>query len=336
MNNNSVIPPLTNRGVTSDTILQDREKIPIHPPKVFRILQSVDWLTMTIKRSSAKNRVAALAYEFASDSQETGHELGSWARYGYEGYYCNGLRWGRRDTDDLLQLSSDTAGNMWLDYVAFADNVSRMDLAVTIEFMRDEGPRIIQEYQKIQRIGQSEKLGRLYSLVQGTGGGATVYVGSRSSSQFGRLYDKAKEANQNKRSSDWFNCIRWEVEFKSPLSGIVASRLWHPEVPEGYILATVANWFRDRNIWFPDVDLAEVGKMTVPRVELPDEKRMAWLRKQVAPTVNKLLKRIPPADIAEVLGLPILGGETQQEPGISAAVERVNEGTWGHQLILTE
>lgn len=268
-------------------------------PKVVQALHSVDWLTMTLKRSYGRNTVAQKAYDFLEESISTGNDTGKWEQHGYTGWYCNSVRWGRREMDDILQLSGDAAGHLWQDYLPYADNVSRIDLAVTLKFDRNHKDLIAKQFEQLKEESKHTKLTRQYSKTEGLKEGYTLYVGSRSSAQFGRLYDKQAES---KNATHWLNCLRWEVEFKKPLAWEVAAELGMTAYPEQYIYQRVYGWFADRYIYVPDLGQEKIPPLHIPRKMLPDEKRLEWLAKQVRPTVDKLRARGYSQRLRGVLG----------------------------------
>lgn len=269
-------------------------------PKVVQALCSVDWLTMTVKRSQARNDLSKKAYDFLEESIETGSDVGQWEKHGYTGWYCNGARWGRRDADDLMQLSSDTAGHYWLEYLALADNVSRIDLAVTLKFDQNNARLVAKQFEQLKEESERTKLICKYSRTEGLKEGYTLYVGSRSSAQFGRLYDKQAESHN---AEHWLNCLRWEVEFKKPLAWEVAQNLASSPHRDQLIYQRVYGWFTDRYVYVPDLGSAKVAPLAIPRKVLPDDKRLAWLARQVRPTVEKLQARGLDLEVKKALGI---------------------------------
>jgi hypothetical protein len=267
---------------------------------VVQALQSVDWLTMTCKRSGSRNSVELIASNFLRDSAETGSDVGQWERYGYQGWYCNGMRWGRREQDDILQLSSDTAGLLWNSYLIYADNVSRVDLAVTLKFAYNFADFISHQWNLIKEKSSETNPHRTYHRTEGLKEGYTIYVGSRASANFGRLYDKQAES---KNAEHWLNTLRWEVEFKKPLAWEVGQELMSTGGGGNYIYQRVYRWFTDRDISVPNLDLGVIDKLSVPRRLMPDEKRLEWLNHQVRPTVEKLAHKGRKDEVLKALGL---------------------------------
>ena len=123
-------------------------------------------------------------------------------------------------------------------------------------------------------------------------GGATCYIGSRSSRQFLRVYNKAAESGGHTDS------IRWELEFKKAAAEFVSARIiredWRTVFSEHLVQVVdfrerLAGKRGDRSRrleWFEAiVGAATKAKMRHPRPARTLEEAEAWLRQQVAPTL---------------------------------------------------
>ncbi len=134
--------------------------------------------------------------------------------------------------------------------------------------------------------------------------GETLYIGSRRSDQFGRLYDKAaEEANTALFGRKW----RYEVEYKDRRAQNVMKALIEPEkrVPlPALIQNAVWWWFDERNIpplfdraYNQRVAFETSGKIT------DTSRQLTWLTKQVQPTVKRLLAQGEEDAVWAALGL---------------------------------
>lgn len=122
--------------------------------------------------------------------------------------------------------------------------------------------------------------------IDGCGDGDTVYVGSRSSALYIRIYDKWRES---KLHDDWRYAWRFEAEVKEG----VGAQYWEGprnSLPStAYWAAIVVSMARERGITLPVLLPGEMGDpQRIPRGETDNEKRLRWLARQVAPTVEKL------------------------------------------------
>src|SRR3989304_5980210 len=125
------------------------------------------------------------------------------------------LRWGMRTDGCIMMLSGQDAAINWLPALALAQNVTRLDLAVTVSLadpITDVAKRAYAWVLTDPHSCPGKK--RKYSYVENSSGGQTVYIGSRASDQFGRLYDKGCESAKDACAPPGL-LWRYEVEFKA-------------------------------------------------------------------------------------------------------------------------
>lgn len=138
-----------------------------------------------------------------------------------------------------------------------------------------------------------------------------MYIGSRASRAFARVYDKGLEAGlENEQGKLW----RYEIEFKKPIARQVLSALhankylpidvhWNEEVAQS-IVSTVFVWFQARNLppLFTRRENEAISLECEARVT-SDEVSLNWLTTQVRPTVMRLAQRGKLHKVKEALGL---------------------------------
>jgi DNA relaxase NicK len=247
----------------------------------------VDWLTMT----TDKDKVGVSWYDmYVKYRAKMLLELEKEQPFN-NGYYAGlgiaHMRWGYSENIGyILIISGSDAERMWQRLQPVNYRVTRLDLCVDF-VLENPSAEAGTAYQKL--IFQESTGNRRYSLFVNNAGGATCYIGSRHSQQFGRLYDKGIQAKTHKCGLRW----RAEVEYKKPLSGMIAKALAEEKTEErgGVIIDTVASWFSERGV--PLKNVATDNRQLVASVEAritTAEKKMAWLRSQVRPTVVQLVE----------------------------------------------
>jgi hypothetical protein len=229
--------------------------------------------------------------------------------FGYEGWrldqkghFCYGEN--EHQTRALVQMSGQFARDYWDKFVRVCDHVSRLDLRVDCELREPEEQIAKICFDEIQELGVG-KLAKKYALIEGLKGcGQTLYVGARSSAQFGRLYDKGAQQGQ-KAGSVW----RYEVEYKKPLAQAIAMELLELRDNEAkgqsYLEAIgqlVYHWFDDRLVpplfdrqakYTKEIGVSISAKMS----------KLEWLRTQVSPTVAKLIDQGNSLEVFRALGI---------------------------------
>jgi hypothetical protein len=252
---------------------------------------AVDWLTVTCKDQIGGNNLL---------STYNRHKEGSQRGTRFFGFDCikdeNGLTWGKRVLDGLFIFiaSGDVAATVWRQVVPVATKVTRIDLAVDVWL--DE-PR--DQVKQSSRVVLSPSLeARLkYTYITGVRGksrsrsGDTLYVGSRHSEQFGRFYDKGLQTE----TADPGKWLRYEVEYKSDAAFQMARKAIElaPGALGEFISCTVFDWFFKRTVpplFNPDTDTPGLVIRSQMK-QTTKERKLAWLRSQVRPTVQYLFQQ---------------------------------------------
>lgn len=257
--------------------------------RVEKALQSsVDWFTAT----TLDDKLGLLWLEsfhhyckFTWEGQR--NEKAPFNKWGYVGEICGGQIWAAHpEYGYLFTCSSDTAQHYWQKALDGECNVTRLDLAVTVEFTRPLKNLAAKHYNMLvkNKLLTPEK-----RIMTSGDGGQTLYVGSVRSEQMGRLYDKGIQSGKMQPGYCW----RYEVTFRKPRASIYASALMDlvrkNVLPETSITNTVFDWFLNRSVrpmFDPDGEgiIAEVHYQ-----ETSVDRKLKWLRNQVRPSVQWLI-----------------------------------------------
>lgn len=232
-------------------------------------------------------------------------EVPSAQRWYWLGYY--GVNYG------LVQAGSGVQGailqaTQWAAQAVREANppftgVPRVDVQVTVWYDRDPAELIGRYAQRSAAASKAKGAsGWAVRHIQGYGDGDTTYLGRRSSETYIRIYDKGRE-QQGAEDYKW--ALRYEVEFKNH----AAAPIWagsHRTAPDRHSLASVVvEALRRRHVYLalPDHLVCPVGQLP-KRAETTIDTRLAWLRNQVAPSIDKLLAEgVSLQHVKEALGL---------------------------------
>jgi DNA relaxase NicK len=136
------------------------------------------------------------------------------------------------------------------------------------------------------------------TLITDSDGGSTLYIGSRSSDRFARLYDKGREQRALPAGKWW----RLELEVKGKSSQKVAEQLLSVETPDRASLATVAKYFRRKAaLSIPACRGALI--CNEGRNPTTADRQLRWLSHQVRGTVQTLVKTVGRERVLEALNL---------------------------------
>lgn len=271
-----------------------------NPYEITRIVPSVDWISGTVKEDGRRDDLAQSMHEYLNAQLALGYEATVWKSYRYEGWRINGASWGRRDTDDIATFSGSTAHGNWQSIAPYLETCSRLDLAVTVWYKNHDLSLAGKKFQVIQQKAEDLPVQRKYTYITNLIGGDTLYVGSRQSETFGRLYDKCMQSQDLAYANSW----RWEVEYHKPYAYSVLGQMDSAQNLEDFILAHVKGWFEERLVDCPFSPSSEQKTVNqIKRNPTKDEQTLEWLQDNVAKSVSKLAKKGKIKQVLEALGL---------------------------------
>lgn len=244
----------------------------------------VDWITVTGETEKSWERVSAFAMHIVTVALERGERTFKQVRNGYRLTCTRDIQFGKGSRGWMVCLSGEVARRFWLSFYAYAKNCSRIDLQTTLLYNDYSGREVQQMYKKAFEDNEGA-LPTQGTLLQGSNGGATLYIGSRRSEQMGRIYDKQK---QSEKLGSYRKCVRFEVEFKGRRAKEVARWLLDKSPTQEDIAAYVLQWFSDRYIPVPQMFTYRIDAIEVEKGVSTNERRLEWLKKTVSPVYRQL------------------------------------------------
>lgn len=265
-----------------------------------RICASIDWITLTCHDPEKRRGLWHLAAGLMRDPSQAECDERIWRWKGYTGQHRGNVTWGVRDDGTIMQLSQDLANRTFGAAMTVADNVTRLDLAVTVWGGSDFGNPAQRHTQEV--IEWKAAHGRRITVggVQNEGILRTLYLGDRSSDAFGRVYDKHLESSLDAYAGAW----RYEVELKGEKAERTSRALYSATDRPDWIRRAVFQWFGRRGCILPDGCLDEPLYICTIRPTTDDSSRLAWLATDVRPAVQRLLQHGHANAVWEALGIP--------------------------------
>lgn len=263
-----------------------------------------DYFVASLPREHAPGKGLELARkaEETAAAQGSGFERKPARWYGYTGWQIGRVFFGERPDGHLLRATGAIADHVAFTLPSAALSIARIDLAVTCWF--DEDDTLVAR-RAHQAAGVSRETrtgpGRLkIRLEDGTGDGDTLYLGSRKSAVFGRVYDKGRATNEAFYAHSW----RWELQIVNKAADRVYAAIEGEEGRQEVIAASVAAWFSSRGVDCP-VTSSDRPPVSIRAPCEPSDlvKQLQWLERQVRPVINRLLKQGREDDILQALGL---------------------------------
>jgi len=261
----------------------------------------VDYLTVTFRCTreweASVKRIENLA--------DLGGKRRPWFFYGYSGFSTvtpeGHLAMGKGTRGGVIQSSGEISSLLSREHARWEGSEmrpTRVDLALTFTLPKPvELVRLALEKQRDDWtvIVPSKKAG-----------GGTLYVGSRRSTTFGRIYDKGAELNQRLpvASQIAVNYLwRAEVEYKQAHARVaweqVISSLGGGHLRE-FITNVVITWFAKRGVGLPFGSNA-ASVVSVASRGVDDIRSLKWLHEQVRPCIWRLAENGKTAQVAEAL-----------------------------------
>lgn len=292
-----------------------------------RLESCIDWITVTTKYA----RSGKVLYDLY-----VAHKEGDSHPAKFFGFECvrdeNGLTWGKRMGDGcfILIAPGETAAAIWRKCVSVKAKVTRIDLAcdVWLEIPRDQ-------VRQSARVPMSPALdtrisSRLITGISGHGRsriGDTLYLGHRSSTQYGRMYDKGLQ----QKSAPPGKWTRYEVEYtgQAALQIAAAAHEMHTSEFGSWIRATVYDWYLERSV-VPLFDRETDRPGTRVRMQMKQtsvKRKLVWLQAQVKPTVQYLFEQGLRDEALAALGVELVKIDTDGYSVLSDGIQPVKKST---------
>lgn len=258
-----------------------------------------DWLTATAKHGHQAFLFETLAEEVFDEERSGGGDVSTASVFGYDGQRASGFFYGNREHDAVIILSGRRAPPLLATVAQAATNVSRLDVQVTVACEHDRPHLAIQGYQHLARSPKQRGRRSKLTLTQSLPEGETLNVNSRRSDAFGRVYDKATEAQIGEARSLW----RFEVEYKRYRALHHTRALATHTDPATLSKVIVHDWFAKKglrpNYAYPD-GTPSIGEGGIAQ---EDRNVLRWFEDSVSVTVGRSINRYGLIATLEALGL---------------------------------
>lgn len=259
---------------------------------------AVDYITVSGKSEQIYGLQSALDV-LLNYYHDTGYKSTEIRNHGYTGWSVGPLSFLDNGQYGYIQTSGDPSGFVARVASGWDVRCTRIDLQVTCQCLPVDG-RTIGDRAYQDAIEHKECAAP--TRIQSPGGGDTVYIGSRASDRFARIYRK----DAQDKDTDWpRHTWRYEIEIKKPRS----QKLWRSlvDVPEKdwprEIASFVSQFFTRRSVHVPfEADTISRIDDTMRRKKTPIQRKIEWIARGVSPTVLELFAAGYASDVLEALG----------------------------------
>ena len=268
---------------------------------------TIDWLSFTIKGDWSSETFKEEKYHaFFNRIAPVAGRVQTTARFGYDtAFTCNtgviALYHSRRaDMGAHYILSGSVLKGFYesglspfkiLEFVvSIRAKVTRIDIAKDLTNLQVN----IENIWCMAKRGESTGTSQTVRNVTDNRGGYTMYIGSRESEKFARLYNKAAEQGVD---GDWW---RFEVELKGDAAKMAARLILADVEASGAIFDGIA--FGMLSLEDPTYNAFRGEKVPIglPKVERTPDTEL-WIEKQVIPAVLSFLDIKPDSEVVKSL-----------------------------------
>lgn len=263
---------------------------------------NVDYIRLTLRANAGQGDLMRLAEarQGAIEVQGGRYETRRWYWQRYSGFQVGSVSWGSRDDGHILQVSGAIASSVADSALPEVWSCPRLDVAATVLLTGDDvllAKRAAEQAAALAAAGQPGAR-RKVRLERTFGDGDTVYLGTRKSRVFARIYDKHRESLGNWPVGAW----RYEIEAHNEAARHYLTEVRKVGKQNQACVDLVHQWFAGRGIEVPfqagdSVDSSIPAKKT----DKSDTAWLRWLRQQVEPSIQKHIDRVGIDAILEAL-----------------------------------
>lgn len=253
------------------------------------LTSGIDWISCTLgKHESGYQQWRGDALHALQQVAREGNEIIPRKLLGFEGISSGNCFVGENDTLGFAQFSGEKA-DFAIDYVlAPKVNVSRLDVQLTVKTtvaIPNEGKRCYRAAMDSNKRLHEGRRRKIWIII-GSDGGDTMYIGSPSSDQRGRIYNKEVQSED----IHYTRCWRYEVVLRNELSTELVASVPHDHFERAeYCMAFVLDWLAKRGVSIPNLVAGGATAQPIKRTRPSDiERKLRWLREQVRPSIRLL------------------------------------------------
>lgn len=244
----------------------------------------VDYLRVTSKDLERQGTLFEYYQGVLDRDMRLGYKEERGGAFGFWGNKCRHALYGEKEEWCMLQVSGYEAKRA-LRVAVTGTQCTRIDIQCTYQF-DDADFAMAMAY--IDQCAQQHKTPKhrppqITEVCQRMDI-QTIYIGSRSSDVFVRIYKKFEESGKD----EYRNCIRFEVELKGRASKALWQQIVSTGMGVGALLSILRNVLRDRGVEMPPEGFSDGTVELPPSQTTREEGTMAWLARQVAPAVARL------------------------------------------------
>lgn len=283
-----------------------------HPNPDEVIDVEIDYITATSHQRSATNGLASFGSWMVAEEVQRGCKDSSWRATGYHGRHAGGTAFGVGAQGCIVRASSRCAREHWRQLLTLADNVTRLDVQVTVRPVAGPTATLSRHHKELLKAPRGRGKEVKFHAWYGPAGIESIEIGKRVSDRFGRVYDKGLQSGL----VEWQGCLRYEVELHRHLALRTALLLDSQEQDQAEMLSQVHTFMSVRGLrlgFSPQpaarsavndaLELRPRRSVTSAFDHPPEVVRvLRWLANSVRPSVQRLIESGYGEEVSRALG----------------------------------
>lgn len=262
----------------------------------------IDWLTYIGRDEKATRRMEDAARSIVADYGDVTDDVKPFKLLRYTGWRTPALRLGKSGRSCLVQISGQVSAEAWTRLVSCGGQPTRLDVQASF-LLPVSLPSFYKRFFSLstKSTPSSRSSSPLRNLQRGSRGLVLGTVGDRTKARYGRVYDKGVEQKSHPPGHFW----RVELEAKQAL----ARNLWRDlqgttDVQQWAYDSLSEQWKLLGCCWPLSASTRGVRGVSAyePR-ELEAQRSFHWMRRSVAPVVQRLLRKYSAHDLRRLLDL---------------------------------
>lgn len=248
----------------------------------------IDFLRLTRVKELNRERFIAPLREAVRGELEEGYQKLPYRIYTMKGFRVGHAAGGESPSHLMAEYRGYLADNFYPFYQTVDCKATRIDLALNVWTVLHM-PNIAEvaynwALRHVLRENPEGQRRRQPTLYKSTGD--TLYLGSRSSQRFLRVYNKEAQSGE----PYYENCWRFEVEIKGALCQVIWEAIQAGESVQALAFGEIAHVLRSYGLAIDDITQGQQSKsVPVHRVAPDIVRRLSWMQRQVAPSLKKLM-----------------------------------------------
>lgn len=244
----------------------------------------LDYVRVTSQDKASQRAMFEYFRRVLVRDQKLGYEAKTGGAFGFLGTKCRHALYGQKREWAMLQASGYEA-KQGMQLAIEGTQASRLDFQLTYWVGEGEVERIIREaYNAACGLRDPQRKHMRVNMIESRHAAQTVYLGSRASDIFFRIYDKFEES----KKEEYRGCVRFELELKGRMAKVLWEKIRDGNVGMRACLEMLIAMLAERGVIVPSEDLDNQDIIRLKKPETLIENTVSWLAAQVAPTVKRL------------------------------------------------